>query len=251
MFDLDEKVCVVTGAAGALGSSLVEYLAAAGLTVVAADLRAREVELLADKLRSEGRDVHPYGIDIVDADEVSNMAQWVQAQCGRIDVLINNAAVGVGKAQNALSLDSATWRRTWETNVTGALQCSQASAAAMATTGGGSIINIASQMGIVARPGRTAYCVSKAALIMLTKTLAIDLSQMSIRVNCVAPGPILTKETEGQLTGPDHQFYRDKSLVGRLGRPVDICGAVHYLASEASEYVTGSVVVVDGGYLTT
>jgi NAD(P)-dependent dehydrogenase (short-subunit alcohol dehydrogenase family) len=138
-----------------------------------------------------------------------------------------------------------------DVNLTGVFLCSKAAARLMTRAGGGSIVNISSQLADVARPGRSVYCTSKAGVKMLTKAMAIDLGPHGIRVNALAPGPIEVERTLLMFQGPEGESFRSRMVLGRYGQPEELVGAVIFLASAASSFVTGSSVLVDGGYTTT
>lgn len=245
------RVGVVTGAAKGIGRSLALGLSACGMKLVVGDIDERELAETVGLVTNTGGTCVALAGDISKHDDAERLISLAAGNFGRLDVLINNAGINV--TAPALDLDLAEWRRIIDVNLTAVFMCSQLAGRIMAKQdGGGVIINIASQLGLVARPDRSAYCVSKAGVGMLTKALAVDLGQLGIRVNALAPGPIEVERTRPMLHGPaDHESFKSRMLLGRFGQPEDLLGAIVYLISDASRFVTGSTIVVDGGYLAT
>jgi 3alpha(or 20beta)-hydroxysteroid dehydrogenase len=235
---LSGKTVLITGGARGQGAAHVERLAREGATVFACDVLHEEGSALAERLRGEGLDVTYRGLDVTDA----TAWQALVTELGRIDVLINNAGIiHVAPIQEQARGD---WNATLAVNLTGAMLGIQAVAPTMRGRGG-SVINIASIFGVVGAPGYAAYCASKAGLIALTKVAALELAGDNIRVNVIVPGGVSTPMNENEKEGgviPD-------TPLRRRAHPSEISGAVVFLASADSTFVTGSELVVDGGYL--
>jgi NAD(P)-dependent dehydrogenase (short-subunit alcohol dehydrogenase family) len=169
-----------------------------------------------------------------------------QHKSGAVALAVTCAAVADHVTSDKITVEH--FRRTIDVNVTGSFVVARATARLMQNTGGGSIVLVGSQLGRVTQPGRAAYSTSKAAVEMLAKVMALDFAPWNVRVNCLAPGPVLTDRTRGRLLGEDWQRSGDRMLVGRYLEPEDLVGAVAYLASPVSAGTTGSTLLVDGGY---
>jgi NAD(P)-dependent dehydrogenase (short-subunit alcohol dehydrogenase family) len=264
-FSLRGRTAVVTGAAGLLGWHHCLALAGAGAAVVAVDLEVTAPSRLAEKLHAAtGADTLGVAADVTDPESVRFLGRQVLARFGRVDVLVNNAALNEkvedGPAGEALRVENhplELWERALRVNVTGTFLCCQALGSAMAAAGAGSIVNVASTYGLVApdqslyqRPdGRqafwksAAYPTTKAAVIGLTRHLAAYWGGAGVRVNALAPG--------GVRNGQEPWFverYARRTPLGRMAAPNDYQGALVFLASDASAYMTGATLVVDGGY---
>jgi 3alpha(or 20beta)-hydroxysteroid dehydrogenase len=235
---LSDRTILITGGARGQGAAHAERLAGEGATVFACDVLDDEGRALADRLRSKGLDVTYRRLDVTDA------AAW-QALVGeldRIDVLVNNA--GIIHVSPVMEQARGTWDATLAVNLTGAMLGIQAVVPRMRTSGG-SVVNVASIFGVVGAPGYAAYCASKAGLIALTKVAALELAGEGIRVNAIVPGGVSTPMNEHEKEGgvvPD-------TPLRRRAHPSEVSGAVVFLASDDSSFVTGSELVVDGGYL--
>jgi len=244
-FRLDGRVALVTGAAQGIGRSLALGLANAGATVVVTDRNETALHEVAAELDRGGRLGLAIAIDVADAASIASGMDSLLARHGRIDILVNNAGVRVHKPALDHSLEE--WENVFRVNCTGAFLLCQSTARSMREHGGGSIINISSQMAIVTSPDRVAYCASKAALNQMTRVMAVDWARYNIRVNAVGPGPVRTPFTIAAEADGQMPISAEKVPLGRMGRPEEIVGAVVFLASDASSFVTGAFVVVDGG----
>ena len=238
----DGTATVVTGASTGIGRHLATALAERGVPVTAMDADDRTLRAWAQDI--EG--VHPVGCDVTDEPAVTAALADAQQISGPVALLVTCAAVADYVGTDEITVER--FRRTLDVNVTGSFIVARAAARLMRQTGGGSIVLVGSQLGRVTQPGRAAYSTSKAAVEMLAKVLALDLAGWGVRVNCLAPGPVLTDRTRGRLLGEDRQRSGDRMLVGRYLEPEDLVGAVAYLASPASAGTTGSTLLVDGGY---
>jgi 3alpha(or 20beta)-hydroxysteroid dehydrogenase len=233
------KTVLITGGARGQGAAHAERLAREQATVFACDVLHDEGGALAERLQDEGLDVTYRGLDVTEATAWQALVEDV----GRIDVLINNAGIIHVAPLQEQARDA--WDATLAVNLTGAMLGIQAVVPGMRSRGGGSVINIASIFGVVGAPGYAAYCASKAGLIALTKVAALELAGDNIRVNVIVPGGVSTPMNEHEKEGgviPD-------TPMRRRAHPSEISGAVVFLASADSSFVTGSELVVDGGYL--
>nr|WP_057929070.1 SDR family oxidoreductase [Burkholderia ambifaria] len=243
---LDGQVCVVTGAAGGIGTSIVEAFVAAGARVALLDRDADKTIALAERLRTTGGDVIAIGCDIGDAASVTQAAERVERDLGPVDVLVNNAGLLRAGGIETIGLDA--WNAMLQVNLTGYMLCSQAFGRAMLARGSGSLVHVAS---IAARYPQThsgAYSASKAAVAMLARQLAAEWGPRGIRSNTVCPGMIRTPLSESFYASGDIEARRSAMTASRrIGRPDDIANVVAFLASPRAAYVNGAELVVDGG----
>ena len=246
-FILDGKVAIVTGASGGLGRHFAVTLARAGAKVAVAARRLDRLRELVGAIEGfDGRAV-ALPLDVTDAASVRDAVSAAETELGAVTILVNNAGVALTKP--ALELDETEWDRVVDTNLKGAWLVAQEVARHMARLGhGGSIVNIASILGIQAAGGLAPYCASKAGLIQLTRALAVELARYDIRVNAIAPGYIESDMNREFLSGPAGQRLVQRIPQRRAGEPADLDGVLLLLASDASRYMTGSVITVDGGY---
>ncbi len=242
---LDGKSAIVIGAANGIGRAIALEFARAGARVACADVDDAGAARTA---RDAGTAIHVHA----DASDAASMRALVAAaveRFGGLDVLVFGAAVHDPPATVA-ELDEATWDRVLRVNLTGAFLASKAAIPAMVARGGGSIVLIASQLGRVASPARPAYCATKGALVQLAKVMAADHASQGIRVNTLSPGAIETDRVArryGSMPAA-RDALAGKHLLGRLGQPDEIARAALFLASEASSFMTGADLLVDGGY---
>jgi NAD(P)-dependent dehydrogenase (short-subunit alcohol dehydrogenase family) len=250
-FGLDTKVALVVGAANGIGRATALAFAAAGAAVACADIEDAGAKATAAELESGGARALPVRLDVTDAASCrAAVAATVQRFDG-LDVLLYGAADS-DRTATVLELNEAEWDRVIRVNLTGAFLVVKAALPSMIARGGGSVILIASQLGRVASPGRPAYCATKGALIQLAKVLAADHAAQGIRANTISPGAIETRRMLRRWKDMDEarRMMGPKHLLGRLGRPEEIARAAVYLASDASSFMTGSDLLVDGGYTT-
>jgi len=243
------KVALVAGAGGGIGGACAEALAREGAAVLCTDIAAAAAAVTAGRIRDAGGHAAAQGLDVRDRDAVDQAVAEAVRLFGRLDILLDCA--GISHRGNFLDLDAATWDRIIAVNLTAMFHLGQAAARQMVRqSGGGSIINVTSQLAEVARPERAAYVASKGGGRSLTHAMAVDLAAHGIRVNAIAPGPTLTGLTRASYTDPEARRATEALIpLGRLGQPDDLVGAVLFLASDESAWVTGSTVTVDGGYL--
>ena len=248
IFDLSGRVAVVTGGNGGIGLGMAQGLAAAGAAVAVAARDAKKGEAAVAALTTSGARAAFIALDVADEGSCRAMIEATVARFGRLDILINNAGTSIRKPPEGYT--AVEWHTVLDTNLTGALFCSQAAHAAMKQAGGGKIINIGSMYSIFGTSYGAAYAASKGALVQLTKSLAIAWAKDNIQVNAVLPGWIDTELTRGARRHvPDlHDRVLDRTPAGRWGIPADLAGIAVFLAAPASDFVTGAAIPVDGGY---
>lgn len=247
-FDLAGRVVVVTGASKGIGRELTTLLAETGAVLAPTVRSEADAAALASEARSRGLTVHPQRLDVRDVASIEDAVSRIVSAHGRIDVLINNA--GLGFARAAFDVTEADWDEMMAVNLRGAFFMSQAVARAMVSAGrGGRIVNISSQGGLVGLPDAAVYCASKGGLNMLTKTLALEWAKDAITVNAIAPTFIYTPGTAPILDEPKMRAtVLGKIPLGQFALTDDVASAIIYLASDAGRMVTGTVLVVDGGW---
>lgn len=246
LLDLTGKVALVTGASRGIGSAIASSYAAAGARVVLASRKLEGLEPVAEQIRSSGGEAIAVACHTGKAAEVEALVARARETFGGVDILVNNAAASPHFGP-LLEASEMQWDKTFEVNVKGYVHTIKACVPLMRERGGGRIINVASVAAMIPHGGLGVYGVTKAAVIMLTRTLAAELAP-DIRVNAIAPGLIETKFSEVLWSSPE---MREKALrsipLHRIGQTDDLVGAALYLASDASGFATGSVLVVDGG----
>jgi NAD(P)-dependent dehydrogenase (short-subunit alcohol dehydrogenase family) len=249
LFDLDGRTALITGSAQGIGRVIGLALASMGADIVLADLNPNKISKVADEVRSLNRRVESIVGDVSNPQDVEKIVKAAIDSFGHIDILVNSAGVG-RESIPAQDLPFDVWQRIININLTGSYLMCRATGRHMIKQGSGSIINIASVSGLIANKGRhvTAYCSSKGGVVMLTRALASDWASQGVRVNAIAPGYVNTPFLESALADPVvYQSLVETVPCNRIGKPVDMAGAAVYLASAASDYVTGHVLIVDGG----
>jgi len=245
MFDLTGRVAVVTGGNGGIGLGMAKGLAAAGAAVVLAARNAEKAEAAVAELG--GKSVF-IALDVADEASCREMIARVAERSGRLDVLVNNAGTSIRKPPQ--NYTAAEWHAVLETNLTGAFLCSQAAHPIMKGSGGGKMINIGSMFALFGSGYAAPYAASKGALVQLTKSLAVAWAEDNIQVNAVLPGWIdteLTRDARRQVAGL-HERVLARTPAGRWGVPEDLAGIAVFLASAASDFITGAAIAVDGGF---
>jgi 2-deoxy-D-gluconate 3-dehydrogenase len=248
MFDLTGKVALVTGGNGGIGLGMAGGLAQAGATVILAGRNAQKSAQAAQALRVEGRQCDTIEADVTDEHQVAGLFQELMMRHGRLDILVNNAGTTVRKPAHDLTLDE--WRLVMDTNLTSAFLCCRAAHALMKESGGGKIINIGSMLSILGAPYAAAYGASKGGIVQFTRSIATGWAADNIQANAVLPGWIDTELTRGareQVPGLNEKVLA-RTPAGRWGMPADLAGIAVFLASSASDFVTGAAIPVDGGY---
>ena len=247
LYDLTGRIAVVTGASRGIGEAIAAALAAAGARLVLASRKLEGVEAVAELIRSEGGEAIAVACHTGRAADVQALADRAHEAFGGVDILVNNAATNPHFGP-LLAAEESHWDKTFEVNVKGYVHTIRACVPLMRERGGGAVVNVASVAGMVPHGGLGVYGVTKAAVIMLTKTLALELARDGIRVNAIAPGLIQTRFSEALWSSPEARERALKSIPQRrLGQPDDLAGAVLYLAGDASRFTTGAVLVIDGG----
>lgn len=245
-FDLTGKVALVTGASSGLGRHFALVLARQGAKVALAARRADRLENLAQEIASFDGRALPVEMDVTRRESVAGAIEAAETELGPLDVVVNNA--GIALTAPALKVEEDDWARVIETNLSGVFRVAQAAGARMAARGeGGSIVNIASILGLGGASLLASYSAAKAGVINLTRTLALEWAKSGVRVNTLAPGYIETDINRDTLHSPAGEIMRKKIPQRRFGLPQDLDGALLLLASDASLFMTGSTVVVDGG----
>jgi NAD(P)-dependent dehydrogenase (short-subunit alcohol dehydrogenase family) len=251
-FTLEKKTALVVGAANGIGRATALAFAAAGAAVACADVEEAGARAAAGEIEKGGGRALPLHLDVTDSGGCRAAVAATVERFGALDVLLYGAADNEPTA-TVLELAETDWDRVLRINLTGAFLMARASIPAMIERGGGSVILIASQLGRVASPGRPAYCATKGALIQLAKVLAADHAAQGIRANTLSPGAVETRRLLRRWTTMDEarRMMGPKHLLGRLGLPDEVARAAVYLASDASSFMTGSDLLVDGGYTAT
>jgi 2-deoxy-D-gluconate 3-dehydrogenase len=247
-FDLSGRVAVVTGGNGGIGLGMAQGLAAAGAAVVLAARNAEKGEMAVASLTASSAKSGFIAFDVADEGSCRAMIEETVGRLGRLDILVNNAGTSIRKPPEAYT--AAEWHTVLDTNLTGALFCSQAAYPAMKQAGAGKIINIGSMYSIFGTSYGAAYAASKGALVQLTKSLAVAWAKDNIQVNAVLPGWIDTELTQGarRHVAELHDRVLARTPAGRWGVPEDLAGIAVFLAASASDFVTGAAIPVDGGY---
>lgn len=243
-----DKTVLVTGAGRGIGKATAARFAEEGALVCLVSLEEGELRETERELRDAGGRVHAYAADIADSLQAASAVEAAAAVAGRIDILINNA--GIAWEEDFLAMKAEHWRRMIDVNLNGMFYVAQAAARRMAEQGGGVILNMASTNGLVGEAMYAHYNASKGGVVLLTKSMAIELGARGIRVNAVCPGYIQTPMSEA-IDSEDfvRDYIRNKIPLGRVGKPADVAGVFAFLASDDAAFITGETIVVDGGQL--
>jgi len=248
MFSLNGRVAVVTGGNGGIGLGMARGLSAAGAHVVIAARNEDKSRTAVAELEANGRTATALAVDVTSEAAVTAMAGEVVRRCGHFDILVNNAGTNIRKPPQDVSIDE--WRAVMDANLTSAFLCARAAYPHLKNAGGGKIINIGSLLSTFGAAFAPAYGASKGGLVQLTKSLAVAWAPDNIQVNAVLPGWIdtdLSREARRQIAGLEQQAV-SRTPLGRWGRPDDLAGIAVFLASGASDFITGTAIPVDGGY---
>jgi 2-deoxy-D-gluconate 3-dehydrogenase len=248
VFDLKGRVAIVTGGNGGIGLGMARGLSNAGARIVVAGRDAGKSQAAVQELTARGGEAHAVAADVTDERAVGRLVEATLERFGRLDVLVNNAGINIRKPVHELALEE--WRRVLDTNLTSAFLCSRAAYPAFKSAGGGKIINIGSMMSIFGASFAPVYSASKGGIVQLTKSTAVAWARDNIQVNAVLPGWIdtaLTQNARREVPGLNDNVLR-RTPAGRWGTIDDMAGVAVFLASPASDFVTGAVIPVDGGY---
>jgi 3-oxoacyl-[acyl-carrier protein] reductase len=242
---LANDVAIVTGGAQGIGRAVVTRLAAEGATVAILDVNAAGAQAAAAALVADGRKAVGLACDVTSREQVHEAVATVVAQFGRLSVLVNNA--GIVRRAHFLEVTDKVWAEVLGVNLTGAFIVAQEAARVMVTQRAGRIVNMASVAGEIAHGNQTAYSVSKAGIVAMTRTMAFDLAPFGIGVNAIAPGTIATDFALGALSEEERARRLQRIPIGRFGDTADVAAVAAFLASPDAAYITGTVVTIDGG----
>ncbi len=245
-FDLSGRVALVTGGSRGLGRAMADALARAGADLVITSRTSADLDRAAEELRRHGQRVLPVPSDVTDEPSIRDLVQQALDRFGQIDILVNNA--GVGETQSVVDMDPAYWDRIMQVNVRGPMLCCKHVGPHMIGRQSGKVINVASVMATRVARYMSPYCASKAAIVQFTRALALEWIRHNIQVNALCPGYFLT-DMNSEFFGSDRgkRFVADLPIA-RLGDPRELDGALVFLASDATSYVTGTALYVDGGH---
>lgn len=247
LFDLKDKVAIVTGGSRGIGKATAELLSQYGAKIVIADILEEDSASTANEIAKNGGEAIAVKTDVSSKNDVDNLVNTTISKFGKIDILINNA--GIYRATPTESLSEEEWERVLDINLKGYFLCAQAAGREMIKQKYGRVVNIASVAGLGGFSNSAAYCASKAAIILLTKTLAIDWAKYNIRVNAICPGIIKTPMTDPLMKDDSFQgMIKQRVPLSREGMPEEIGAGVLFLVSDASSYMTGHAMVIDGGW---
>ncbi|MBK9253990.1 MAG: 3-oxoacyl-[acyl-carrier-protein] reductase [Saprospiraceae bacterium] len=244
MYNLKNKVAVITGGAAGIGKATVEKFAEGGVSVAIWDVAVERGEALATELNAKGCSVRFFNVNTADNLSVTNAVSETLAIFGKIDILVNNA--GITRDATLIKMTDEQWDQVLDINLKGVFNCTRAIAPGMVANGWGRIINASSVVGLYGNFGQTNYAATKAGVIAMTKTWAKELGKKGINVNAVAPGFILTEMVQAM---PPEVLAKmaEKVPVHRLGKPEDIANIYAFLASDKADYINGATISVDGG----
>jgi 3-oxoacyl-[acyl-carrier protein] reductase len=243
---LANRVAIISGSGRGIGREMARLFASEGARIVVADIDAKSAGATAAEINAAGRIARAIRVDVGDPAQVEFLIQDTLAHFGRLDVLVNNAGIGLNKP--FLATTPGEWEQQLRVNLTGTFLCAQAAAREMVRQGAGTIVNVASISGQRGGQGRAAYGAAKAGVILLTKVMAVELAPLGVRVNAIAPGPVDTEQSRGTHTEATRQAYFERIPIRRYGERQEIAATALFLASDASSFVVGHVLNVDGGF---
>jgi NAD(P)-dependent dehydrogenase (short-subunit alcohol dehydrogenase family) len=245
------RAAIITGGAAGIGRATAELFAEEGARVVVADLDEKSGGETVSAIEGKGGEAIFVATDVSREDDARRLCEEALRVFGRVDILVNNAATFVLKGLEASIED---WRRSLDVNVVGTALVSRFAVEAMKRSGGGAIVNLGSISSFIAQPQFVTYSATKAALVQMTRNMALDLAPFGIRVNCVCPGTILTRASQDHMERVGmtlEEFVAEegpKHLLGRVGKPREVACAILFLASDEASFITGTHLMVDGGY---
>ncbi|MFO1043892.1 MAG: glucose 1-dehydrogenase [Planctomycetaceae bacterium] len=248
LFDLTGKVALITGGSKGLGKAMARGFAEAGADIVISSRHQEELEPALTEIlagtKSKGR---WFVADMTDRAAVDGLARDVLNAMGKVDILVNNAGSNIPQAVDAIEDDK--WDRIIELNLTSCMRLTRALVPQMKSRNWGRVIHISSVMGLTSKPGRSSYSATKAALIGMTRAMALDVGEFGITVNSIAPGPFLTDLPASVLSQAELDSFAERTAVRRWADPRELAGPALLLASDAGSYITGTTLLVDGGLL--
>jgi len=245
--NLQDKVALVTGSTKGIGRGILKGLAKAGANVVVVSRSQEDCNRVAEEIKQCGQDALPVAADLTNLDEINNLVEKVLEHYGRIDILVNNAGAAIGK--KAEEITEADWDRVQNIDLKAVFFCSQIVGRQMISQESGKIINVASILGMVGDRHVLPYCVAKGGVLQMTKALALEWAKYNIQVNALCPGYVVTSMNQEAFS--DEKVFKHvtrKIPMRRLGEVDEMVGAILYMASNASSYMTGQSIVVDGGW---
>lgn len=246
-FDLTGRTALITGGNKGLGKAMARALAEAGADIVIASRHESELQsALGEILNGTGRKGHYVVTDVSRRDDVKKLAHEAVSRMGKIDILVNNAGMNAPQAIDAISDE--TWDRVVEVNLSSCMALTRELAGPMKERRWGRIVHISSIMSLVSKEKRNVYSATKAALNGMTMASSLDLGPYNVTVNCIAPGPFLTDMPMSVLSESEKKAFSDRTALGRWAQPGELAGPILLLCSDAGSYITGHVLVVDGGY---
>lgn len=247
LFDLTGRVALITGGNKGLGKAMARGLAEAGADIAIASRHEEELKsALAEILAGTGRKGAYFVTDVSKRDEVKKLAADAVSKMGKVDILVNNA--GMNAPQGIDEITDETWDRVLEVNLSSTMALTRALVPGMKERRWGRVVHISSIMSVVSKEKRNVYSATKAALNGMTMASSLDLGPYNVTVNCIAPGPFLTDMPMSVLSEAEKKAFADRTALGRWAQPQELAGPIVLLCSEAGSYITGQVIVVDGGY---
>jgi NAD(P)-dependent dehydrogenase (short-subunit alcohol dehydrogenase family) len=249
---LKDKVAVITGGAMGIGEATARLFAAEGAAVVIGDVAEEAARQVVNEIITSGGQAAFYRLDVRQPAEAEKLIQGTLETFGGLDILVNNAGVALAKSTTETTLEE--WERVLGINLTGAWLCARAAIPAMIRRGGGAMVNVASNAGLVGFANLAAYCASKGGLVQLTKAMALDCAPHHIRVNAICPGHTRTPMGNGFIAAqadPEAfvtEFINMQHPIGRMAEAEEVARAILFLASDDSSFITGSILAADGGY---
>jgi NAD(P)-dependent dehydrogenase (short-subunit alcohol dehydrogenase family) len=246
LFDLTDKIAMVTGGGSGIGRRVAMAFSEFGAKLIIADIDQKAADLVVSEIKSKGREAIAIRMDVTNLGEVHQMVITAVNTFGRIDILFNNAGISIRGPAESFSLED--WNKVIAVNLTGMFLCAQAVGKVMIKQGRGKIINTASVSAKLGHPGNLAYAAAKHGVVGMSKVMAVEWGKYGVSVNSIAPGVIKTPMTMKAFTDPEkYKELVSKVPLGRIGEPEDLIGAVIFLASQASNYITGQTIYIEGG----